>query len=484
MVLHVGTNQSTLRKLATWHGLTRWDEPEHSEDTSSFAWSCLVEQTRALWGNQQPCMVLHGGTNQSTLREPAILYGLTWWNKPEHSEETSNLAWSYMVEQTRALWGNQQPCMVLHGGTNQSTLRKQQDGLFYMVEHTRALWGNQQHSEETSTLAWSYMVEQTSALWGNQQPCMVLHGGTNQTSLRKPAALHGLMWWNKPEHSEGTSNLAWSYMVEQTRDSEEPEHSDETINLAWSNMVSQNKPEHSEGTRNLAWSYMVEQTRALWGNQKPCMFLHGGTNQSTLREPAILDGLTWWNKPEHSEGTRNLAWSYMVEQTRALWGNQQPSMVLHGGTNQSTLREPETLHGLTWWNKPEYSEETRIFAWSYMVEHTRALWGNKQPYMVLHGGTNQNTLRKPTSLHNLTWWNKQEHSEETGNLCMVLYGGTKQRTLKKPATLHGLTWWNKPEHSEETSSSGWFYMVEYTRAHWGNQQHSEETSNLAWSYMV
>ena len=249
-----------------------------------------------------------------TLREPAILDGLTWWNKPEQSEETSNLAWSYMVEQTRALWGNQQPSMVLHGGTKQSTLRKP------ATLHGLTWWNKPEHSEGTSSLPWSYMVEQNRALWGNQQPCMVLHGGTNQSTLRKPATLHGLTWWNKPEHFEETSKLAW---------------------FTW-----WKKPEHSEETSNLAWSCMVEQTRALWGNQQ-----HS-------EETSNLAWFTWWEKPEHSEETSNLAWSYMVEQTRALWRNQQPCMVLHGRTNQSTLRKPA------------------------------ALWGNQQPGMVLHDGTN------------------------------------------------------------------------------------------------
>ena len=143
MVLHVGTNQNFLQN-------------QHP------CMSYMVEQTRVLWGNQQPCMVLHGGTNQSTLRKPATLHGLAWWNKSEHSEKTSNLTWSYMVEQTRALWENSK----LAGFT---------------------WWNIPEHSEETSS------------------------------TLRKPAPWHGLTWCNKPVHSEGTSSLAWSYMLEQTR---------------------------------------------------------------------------------------------------------------------------------------------------------------------------------------------------------------------------------------------------------------------------
>ena len=141
------------------------------------------------------------------------------------------------------------------------------------------------------------------------------------------------------------------------------------------------------------------------------MVLLVGTNQSTLWKPATLRGLTWWNKPEHSEETSNLAWSYLVEQTRALCGNQQP----------------------------------------YMVEQTRALCGNQQPCMVLHGGTNQSTLRKPATIAALTWWNTPEHSEETSS------------TLRKLAPWHGLTWCNKPVHSEETSSLSWSYMLIQTR---------------------
>ena len=308
----------------------------------------MVEQTRALWGNQQLCMVLLGGTNQSTQWKPAALHDLTWWNTPEHSEETSNLAWFYTVEQTRTLWGNQHPCIILHGGTNQHTLRKP------WTLHGLIWWNKTENSEETSNLTWSYMVEQTRALWGNQQCWLVLHGGTHQSTLRKPTAL--------------------------------------------------------------------------WGNQQPGMVLHGVTNQCTLRKPATWHGLTWCNKPVHSEETSNLAWSYMLEQTRTLWGNQQPGMALHGGTSQNTLRISAALHGLIWWNKPEHSEETSNLAWSYMVEQIRALWENQQPYMFLHGGTNQSTLRK--------------------------------------------------------QQVSWFYVVEHTRALWGNQQHSEETSTLVWSYMV
>ena len=133
------------------------------------------------------------------------------------------------------------------------------------------------------------------------------------------------------------------------------------------------------------------------------MVLLGGTNQSTLRKPATWHGLTCWNKPEHSEETGSLAWSYMVGQTRPLLGYRQPSMVFHGGTNQSPLRKPATLHGLTWWNKPEPSEETSNLTWSYMLEQIRALCGNQQPCMVLHGETNQSTLWKPATWHGLTW---------------------------------------------------------------------------------
>ena len=197
-------------------------------------------------------MVLHGVTNQSTLREPATLHGLTWWNKPEHSEGTSNLGWSYMVEQTRALWGNQVPCMVLHRGTNQSILRNQQPCMVLHVGTNQSTLREPARGNQQPCMVLHGGTKQS--FLQNQQPCVVLHGGTNHSTQRESATWHGLTWWNKLEHPEGTSNLAWWNKTE---------HSDETSNLAWTTTTLPHSDTRN-WTQTTAWGFTPEKSRPYW----------------------------------------------------------------------------------------------------------------------------------------------------------------------------------------------------------------------------